>query len=162
MKIECMYEKFYRDRTSRWDEFAKTTEIMKWNKWNQQMCLGLKAVMTCIGMKKAAGTAVSGTGASTVRTPSTESLATIVAAPTSAGSLETTDLFTVKLRIKWIFSAHLWGISHQCHLYFRLKHLLMNPCWSGFSSCFPGGWIMVCGVTEKIVKLISYMCHLFS
>lgn len=56
------------------------------------MSVNFPVVITFIGMTTAAGTEVSGTGASTVRIPSTESVDTILVASISAGSLEKTQL----------------------------------------------------------------------
>lgn len=145
-------------------------------------------------MMVAAGTAVSGTGASTVRIPSTESVDTILVASILAGSLKTTErclhtsvqcqcVLIIKLMVilyaffscqKQTFSAaflpadwclkclKLW-IFHRlqasvflAYLYFLVKHLAINPCSSGLSSCFPGDGLPFMGKnlrTHKGIKL---------
>lgn len=58
-------------------------------------------MITFMGMMMAAGTEVSGTGASTVRIPSTESVDTILVASISAGSLKNDRIvFTMSLHTK--------------------------------------------------------------
>lgn len=96
----------------------------------------------------AAGTEASGTGASTVRIPSTDREDTILVASTSAGSLnkKQTDgnnrAGCSPASVSQIRRPRLQeslSISvYSAYLYFLVKHLAMNPCWSGRSSCFPG------------------------
>lgn len=92
-----------------------------------------------MGMMVGEGTDVLGTGASTVRTPSTESTEAILVTSISAGSLKTT-----RTRFQRLGAYNALPDSQAVttgdlpsYLYFLVKHLAMNPCSSGLSSCFP-------------------------
>lgn len=88
-----------------------------------------------MGMMVGEGTDVLGTGASTVRTPSTESTEAILVTSISAGSLKTT-----RTRFQRLGAYNVQAVTTgdlPSYLYFLVKHLAMNPCSSGLSSCFP-------------------------
>lgn len=103
-----------------------------------------------------AGTDVSGTGASTVRIPSADSVDIVLVVSASAGSLGTTGRYLALIRsdggnsslsssgrntADWSLLA--LAAASLAYLYFLVKHLAVNPCWSGLSSCFPGDELQV-------------------